>query len=450
MHKMVSDTEGSEGRMERLSKDAYERQSAATRDERMAWWRDARFGMFIHFGLYAQLGRNEWAIPFENIPVEEYEKLADQFQPKEDAPREWAALAKKAGMKYMVLTTRHHEGFSLWDSKVNPYNSVNHGPHRDIVREFVDACREFGLKIGFYSSLMDWHHPDGWRCAFDPEARVRFLDYIKALNRELLTQYGKVDILWYDCPMPMESWEGWDSLEMNQQMRELQPHILINDRSKLNEDFGTPEEHITKTDRDWEACMTFNGISWGYVDSAQARNYSYSAQQIIKMINTCCEGGGNLLLNIGPAPDGSVPEEAIEPLETVGRWLEENGRVVYGKQTRKIEWNKPYCGNAVSGSSSDGKTIYLWNWIWPTGGEMAIGGYQKAPKAIRLVRDGTPIAFEHRGHRILLKNLPAQSPDPHAGITMIEMEFDEMPPYQFASYYPQLHLGDDQAADVEK
>ena len=289
---------------QKLSKFDYEQQVASTRDQRMKWWRDARFGMFIHYGLYSQVGRNEWVMTLENIPIGEYEKKADNFQPKPGAPREWAALAKKAGMKYMVLTTRHHEGFSLWDSKANPYNSMNYGPKRDIVREFVDACREFGLGIGFYSSLMDWHHPDGWRCAFDTEARARFNRHIRDMNTELLTNYGKIDILWYDVSLPMENWEGWDSLELNQHMRSLQPDILINDRSHLPEDFGTPEEHITAADRDWEACMTFNGISWGYVDSKQAIPYSYNAQRILKMLSTCASGGGNLLLNIGPMPRG--------------------------------------------------------------------------------------------------------------------------------------------------
>jgi alpha-L-fucosidase len=428
----------------KLSKKDYEQQTAATRDARMAWWREARFGMFVHFGLYSQLGRHEWAMPLENIPVKEYEKMAETFQPQPGAPRKWAALAKAAGMKYMVLTTRHHEGFSLWDSKANPYNAVNYGPKRDIVREYVDACREYGLKIGFYSSLMDWHHPDGWRCAFDTEARRRFTQYIKALNTELLTQYGKIDILWYDVALPMESWEGWDSLELNQHMRSLQPDIIINDRSHLPEDFGTPEEHVTATDRDWEACMTFNGISWGYVDSKQAAPYSYNSQRILKMLQTCASEGGNLLLNIGPMPDGSVPVETVEPLTAVGQWLKENGKAVYGKLVKNAGWaDRAFGGNGVSGASSDGKSIYLWTTIWPTAGEMAIGGYFSAPKAVRLLRDGTPVEFEHKGHRILLKDLPKECPDPHAGVAVIEMEFDEKPQYLFGSYYPQLHGGKD-------
>jgi alpha-L-fucosidase len=426
-----------------LSKSEYEENVSQTRDNRMGWWRDARFGMFIHFGLYSQVGRNEWVMSLENYPINEYEKLAETFNPKPGAPREWAALAKKAGMKYMVLTTRHHEGFSLWDSKINPYNSVNYGPKRDIVREFVDACREFDLKIGFYSSLMDWHHPDGWKCAFDTEARLRFNAYIKELNRELMTQYGKIDILWYDVARPMEHWEGWDSLEMNQMVRELQPEIIINNRSRLDEDFGTPEEHLTAMDRDWEACMTFNGISWGYVDSMQAVPYSYNAQRIIKMLNTVTSGGGNLLLNVGPTPDGSVPTEVIKPLTTVGNWLKENGEAVYGRKDKSKYGNS----SGVCGASAKDNHVYLWNWIWPQDGEMAIGGFLTTVKSIKLLKNGMPLEFEQKGHRILLKNLPSQSPDTNAGITVLELEFEKAPEFYRASYYPQLHGGRDYAGE---
>lgn len=426
-----------------ISKPDYEELTASTRDNRMAWWRDARFGIFVHFGLYSQLGRNEWAMSLENYPISEYEKLANTFNPKPGAPREWAELASKAGMKYMVLTTRHHEGFSLWDSKVNPYNSVNYGPKRDIVKEFVDACHEFGLKVGFYSSLMDWHHPDSWRCAFDTEARARYNSYIKELNRELMSQYGKIDILWYDVSNPMESWEGWDSLELNQMVRELQPNIIINDRAHLPEDFGTPEGHITAAERDWEACMTFNGISWGYVDSEQATPYSYNAQQIIKMLNTATSGKGNLLLNIGPMPDGTVPKEAIEPLTTVGNWLSENGKAVYGNKD-KSSWST---GNGVCGSTYDGNCVYFWNWIWLKDSTITIGGFITPLKSARFVKDGTLIEFEQKGHRIILKNLPIDSPDKNANIAVVELEFNSKPEFVFASYYPQLHGGKDYAGD---
>ena len=427
-----------------LSKPEYERWTAETRDRRMDWWRQARYGMFVHYGLFSTVGRHEWGMVQENWPIEEYEKRADNFNPKPGAPREWAKLAKAAGMKYMVMITRHHEGFSLWDSKANPYNSVNYGPHRDLVREFVDACREFGLGIGFYSTCMEWHHPDSGRCAYDNEARKRYTQFLMDINTELLTNYGKIDILWYDVPAPMESWEGWDSLVRNQKLRELQPDIIINDRSRLPEDFGTPEEHVTPGERDWEACMTFNGLSWGYVDSEQVKPFSYSAQQIIKMINTCAANGGNLLLNIGPTPDGSVPEEAVEPLLKVGEWLKENGEAVYGKMIKGGGWgHAKFGGNGVTWASAKEGHVYLWNVIWPKDGTMAIGGYMNAPKKITLLKDGTPIDFEHKGHRIILKNLPKEIPDTICGITVLDMEFDEEPKYVFASYYPQLHGGEE-------
>lgn len=422
-----------------LSRPEYEKEIAASRDERMQWWRDARFGMFIHYGLYAQLGRNEWAMVCENIPVDEYKKLADSFAPKEGCCREWAALAKKAGCKYMVLTTRHHEGFSLWDSKVNPYNSVNFGPHRDIVREFVDACREFDLKIGFYSTLMEWYHPDSGICAYDNEARKRYLKYVRDLNEELLTNYGKIDILWYDVACPMTSWEGWDSLERNQYLRSLQPDIIINNRSLLPEDFGTPEGEIKADNRDWEACMTFNDISWGYVDEKQAASYSYTAPRIAAMLQRCSEQGGNLLLNVGPKPDGSVPEDVKEPLAKIGEWLAVNGEAVYGSLT-KNHGNR-FKPNGVAKPTIKGSNIYVWNQIWhPVDGKMAFGGYMNAPTRISFM-DGTPIDFEKKGDRIILYNLPAENPDKILGIPVIKMEFDKLPEYRFASYFPQLNGG---------
>ena len=213
--------------MNYISKKDYEIETAATRDRRMAWFREARFGLFIHYGLYSGLGTGEWSQANENYTVAEYEKFAKDFAPKKDCAREWCEMAKSMGAKYIVLTTRHHEGFSLWDSKVNPYNSYNYCG-RDIVREFVDACRENDLKIGFYSSLMDWHHPDSWRCKNDPEARVRFLQYIEDLNTELLTNYGKIDILWYDVSCPFESWEGWDSVNRNRRLRRSCPRACRN------------------------------------------------------------------------------------------------------------------------------------------------------------------------------------------------------------------------------
>ncbi|MCL2707774.1 MAG: alpha-L-fucosidase [Defluviitaleaceae bacterium] len=425
--------------MRLLPQPEYEETIKESRDERIGWWREARFGMFVHFGIYTALGRHEWAMALENWSAAEYEKFADRFNPAPGAPREWAKLALSAGMKYMVMTSRHHEGFSLWDSKANPYNSVNLGPKRDIVREYVEACREFGLKIGFYTSLIDWHNPDCGAAAYDGAARKRFTDYIYALNEELLTQYGKIDILWFDVASPMAHAEGWNSVEMIQRLRAMQPHIIVNDRARLPEDFGTPEEHITASSGDWEACMTFNGLSWGYIDSNQAGPYSYNACRILRMLNTCASGGGNLLLNIGPRPDGSVPPETIEPLEQVGRWLGRNGDCAYGKMDRSTAgWG---FGSGICGTSMKDNTIYLWNWIFPTDGELYVGGTTTRLIGARVLSTGEKVEFEQEKYRIKLKNLSERHRDGIAGVCVVALEFESKPEIIKFAATPALNRG---------
>lgn len=394
---------------------------AADRARRMAWWHEARFGMFVHWGLYAQLGRHEWAMNRERIPVAEYEKLAVTWKPKERPAREWAMLAKAAGMKYMVMTTKHHEGFCLWDSKQTDYNAVKHGPRRDLVREYVEACREFGLRIGFYYSLMDWHHPDGANCARDEAARRRFLDFTQGCVRELMSNYGKIDILWYDVSWPLKDAAAWETIKMDTMVRELQPDIIINNRAKLDEDFGTPEEHVTAAEagRAWEACMTFNG-SWGYMPAAVDW---HPVRKVLEMLQTATFGGGNLLLNIGPAPDGSIPPEAPERLIPVGKWLAQNGEAVYGAVDRaigKLEW-------MLTGQwSLKGNAAYYWCHRWP-GKELAIGGLRtKLLKASYLV-SGKTIAFEQSADRLILKGLPEKNPDEIAGVCVLKLEFESAP-----------------------
>src|SRR5215469_6262258 len=233
------------------------------RERRMKWWHEARFGMFIHFGLYSVLGRHEWAMEMEGIPVAEYEQLAKRFNPKPNAARAWARLAKQAGQKYMVMTTKHHEGFCHFDSKLTDYCAPKQAAGRDLVKEYVEAARAEGMRVGFYYSLMDWHHPDGARCATDEAARRRFVDYIHGQIHEILTNYGKIDVLWYDVAWPPEA-AGWESDKMNAMVFQLQPDIIVNNRNGLDGDFATPEQRIqASTDRAWESCMTMND-SWGY------------------------------------------------------------------------------------------------------------------------------------------------------------------------------------------
>ncbi len=388
---------------------------------RLKWWQEARFGMFIHWGLYSQLGRHEWVMNRERIPLKEYEKLADTWKPKRRPAREWARLAKKAGMKYMVMTTKHHEGFCLWDTQQTDYNAVRRGPGRDLVREYVEACREAGLKIGFYYSLMDWHHPDGAWCATNEKARRRFLDFTQGCVRELMSNYGKIDILWYDVSWPLRSPKLWESRKMTAMARRLQPHILVNNRAQLPEDFGTPEEHIREAEvgRAWEACMTFNG-SWGYMPSAIDW---HSTREVLAMLCRCAGGGGNLLLNVGPAPDGSVPREAPERLIPVGRWLAKNAEAVYGRTDRvqgRMEWNP--CGRGTI----EGKTLYWWVSRWP-GNRLTLAGLKTKVLKASCLATGKRIRFRQTGGRVVLSGLPRTSPDKIAGVTVIKLECASRP-----------------------
>jgi alpha-L-fucosidase len=268
------------------------------RARRMKWWHEAKFGMFIHWGLYSVVGRHEWVMENEAIPIGEYEQLAKRFNPRPNAAREWAKLAKRAGMKYMVMTTKHHEGFCHFDTKTTNYCAPKQAAGRDLVKEYVDAVRAEGLRVGFYYSLMDWHHPDGARCADNEAARRRFVDYTHAQLRELLTNYGKIDILWYDVPWPLEA-AGWESERMNQMVFQLQPDIIVNNRNRLPGDFSTPEQRIQTEEggRAWEACMTMND-SWGY----QAADDAWKTpKQVIRNLITGVSHPSNGKLRQPPA-----------------------------------------------------------------------------------------------------------------------------------------------------
>ncbi|HET6487826.1 MAG TPA: alpha-L-fucosidase, partial [Spirochaetia bacterium] len=363
-------------------------QAERTRAKRMAWWHEARFGMFVHWGLYSQIGRHEWVMNRERIPVEEYEKLADTWKPKERPMREWAKLAVDAGMKYMVMTTKHHEGFCLWDTKQTDYNAVRRGPGRDLVQEYVEACREAGLRVGFYYSLMDWHHPDGARCATHEKSRRRFLDFTQGCVEELMSNYGTIDILWYDVSWPLSSPKLWESAKMNAMVRRLQPKIIINNRSQLDEDFGTPEEQIqaAAAGRAWEACMTFNG-SWGYFPTAPDSDW-HSTRAVIGMLQNVAAGGGNLLLNIGPAPDGSVPRQAYDRLLPVGQWLGKHGEAVYGAVDR-IDGVLERWLNHGSWTLK-GTTAYYWTGRW-VGSEIVIGGLKTKVKRVTVLETGANV-----------------------------------------------------------
>ena len=383
------------------------------RERRMKWWHEARFGMFIHWGLYSVVGRHEWVMENEAIPVAEYEQLAKRFHPKPNAARDWARLAKQAGQKYMVMTTKHHEGFCHFDSKLTDYCAPKQGPGRDLVKEYVEAARAEGMRVGFYYSLMDWHHPDGARCATDEAARQRFVAYIHGQIRELLTNYGKIDILWYDVAWPLDA-KGWESDKMNAMVFQLQPDIIVNNRNKLDGDFTTPEQTITAASRPWESCMTMND-SWGYNKTDD--NWK-TPKTIVRNLITCSRDTGNYLLNIGPKPDGSIPEESVRIMTTVGRWMDKNGKSIY--QTEKCQ---PRRSNYAS-FTRNGNTLYMHNYFWP--GEAAtIGGMMTKVKSAHLLATGKEVKFEQDQFRVRFVGLPEKAPDDP--VTTIAIECDAEP-----------------------
>ncbi len=324
--------------------------------EKAPWFTDARFGMFIHWGLYALPARHEWVKNHEETSNEDYQKYFDHFDPDLYDPREWAQAAKNAGMKYMVLTTKHHEGFCLWDSALTDYKVTNTPIGRDLLREYVDAVREAGLKVGFYHSLIDWHHPDFTIDGVHPQRNHpdrdkldegkdlgRYREYLHGQVRELLTDYGQIDYLFFDFSYKNKNPDGiaegkgaeeWGSEELLAMVRELQPGIVVNDRLEIPGDFVTPEQYqpsgpLTNDDGTplaWEACQTLNG-SWGYYRD----NYNYkSVPMLLGMLIDGVSKDGNLLLNVGPTGRGYIDGVDVKTLEGIGEWMRLHGRSIYG------------------------------------------------------------------------------------------------------------------------
>ncbi|HTT62986.1 MAG TPA: alpha-L-fucosidase [Bryobacteraceae bacterium] len=389
--------------------------SDADRERRMRWWHEARFGMFIHWGLYSVLGRHEWAMEEEGIPVAEYQLLAKRFTPEPNAARAWARLAKQAGQKYMVMTTKHHEGFCLFNTRHTDYCAPKQACGRDLVKEFVEAVRGEGLRVGFYHSLMDWHHPDGARCLHDEAARRRFVDYVQGEIRELMTNYGKIDILWYDVAWPLDA-AGWESEKMNRMVFELQPDIIVNNRNKLPGDFSTPEQEIrsAQSGRAWESCMTMND-SWGY----QAADDAWKTpKQVVRNLALCARDGGNYLLNIGPRGDGSIPENSVRILTAVGHWMERNGPTIYETEPCRVR------SSEFAGFTRKGNTLYMHVHFWP-GETVALGGLVNKVLSAKLFASGQPVEFEQEPFRVRFKNLPKNPPDDP--VTVLAIECDSEP-----------------------
>jgi alpha-L-fucosidase len=384
---------------------------------RLDWFHTARYGMFVHWGPYSVAARGEWVRNRERIPQDEYRReYAEKFTADRYDPRAWVRLAKAAGMGYVVLTTRHHDGFCLWDTKTTDFSAKQLGPKRDLLAPFVEAVRAEGLKVGLYYSVADWHHKNyptayarDWpRTWPDPIKRDRFIAFYRAQLEELMTGYGKIDVLWYDgCgPAPM------GGAETNQRIYKLQPDILINERNGEPFDFRISEQNLNAKDGAWESAYTLND-NWGY--HAGDHNWK-SPKQVIFNLITCAKNGGNFLLNVGPKGDGTIPEESVKILESSGNWLRRNGEFLANSDRCAVGWNN---WGLVS---SRGRTVYLHVFHSP-GDELCFCELGNRVTFARLLDGGEPVPFEQRGERLFLTMSQPLS-DPIATTIALEVEGD--------------------------
>ena len=391
------------------------------------WFVHDRFGMFIHWGLYAIPARGEWAKTWEKIPEAQYQRYFEEFNPTRYDPAAWANLARRAGMKYAVLTAKHHDGFCLWDTKLTDYSATHTPAGRDLLRPYVEAFRAAGIKVGFYYSLLDWHHPQYTLDRHHPlrdlpdDAELRrnrslpaYVDYLHGQVRELLTGYGKIDILWFDFSFDDKRGEAWRAAELVQMVRSLQPGILLNNRltgaHELDNDAAggrlgdihTPEQLIPAEGiRDaqgnaavWEACVTLND-HWGY---CRDDHHFKTSAEVVRMLVECASKGGNLLLNVGPNARGEIQAEAQEVLDAAGRWVHINGESIEGAgmadSLAKPDWGR---------YTQRGKMLFAHVFERPMG-PLLVENMAGKVKRARLLADGSELSLNKPW------NVPQNSP----------------------------------------
>jgi len=389
------------------------------------WFNQARYGMFIHWGAYSVAGRGEWAANRERIPFGEYKQLyAEKFLAENYDPAAWAALAKEAGMGYAVLTTRHHDGFALWPTNTGDFHAGNLGPKRDLVGPFVDAFRKAGLRVGFYFSPADWYHPDypgpffrDWPGTGDWKsegARHRFIACYREQLRELMTHYGKIDYLWFDGCIP----ENLQSTEANEEMLRLQPHLLTNERNGAPWHVKVSEQAIKPAAPGvaWEACMTLND-NWAYHGGDKGWK---SPRQVVQMLTETASKAGNLLLNVGPKADGTIPGESAAILREAGDWLRRNGEAICASTRSPFTWSN--WGRVTT----HGNKVYLHVWNSP-GTELCFAEMKNRVLCARFLDGGGNVACEQRGERLFLRGLPCPLPDPIATTIVLEVEGEPEP-----------------------
>jgi alpha-L-fucosidase len=425
-------------------------ETPAERDHRMQWWRDARFGMFIHWGLYAvpageyqgkrskEIG--EWIMSWANIPRAEYEKFATEFNPvKFDAAR-WVSIAKTAGMKYIVITSKHHDGFAMFDSAVSDYDIVDRTPYgKDPMASLAAETKKAGLKFCFYYSIMDWHHPSQYVDAPDkdrtagnsqnkmlPGQKPVYVAYMKAQLKELITKYDPA-VLWFDGEW-VDWWTEEDGQDLYDYVRGLKPDIIINNRvgkgrkgmEGLNKsdrqyvgDFGTPEQQIPANGIkgvDWESCMTMND-TWGF--KSYDSNWK-STETIVRNLVDIASKGGNYLLNVGPTPEGEIPAPSVERLAGVGAWMKVNGEAIYGTTASPFAEQLPF-GRVTR----KGQRIYVSVFDWPAGHTITLPSWGASPTKAWLLATKAAVPLKAGADGVTL-TLPGTAPDAIASVIVIE------------------------------
>jgi alpha-L-fucosidase len=370
-------------------------------------WRDMKFGMFIHWGLYAIPARGEWVMNNEKIPAPEYARLAEQFNPQRFDADAWAQVARDAGMKYMVLTARHPDGFSLWNSpsSYGDFTSVKTAAKRDFVKEYVKACRKAGLKVGIYYSLMDWRFPGYFNPDGLPDNAQLMKKQCWGQVEELCSHYGKIDILWYDGGWlahqgtDADGARLWDSVRLNDMVRHYNRKTVINPRSGWEGDFRCNEGDARVTGPidplPWEKCLNLNRSSWGYNTKQNLMGF----EEVIGMVLDVVVRNGNVLLNVGPDADGVIPASHVERLRQVGVWMKDYGDSIYATRGGPFEPTEFY------GSTYRGKTIYIHARQWPADGKINLPAIGQKIKASSLLRGGK-VSVEQTGDGIMISVLP--------------------------------------------
>jgi alpha-L-fucosidase len=404
-------------------------ETPAQRSARLEWWRDARFGMFIHWGLYSQAagywdgkpsdGAGEWLMNDVRIPISQYEKLAPEFDPVKFNADEWVKIAKAAGMKYLVITSKHHDGFCMFNTKATTYNIVDATPwHKDPLLALSKACRRQGVRFCVYYSIMDWHmpaqrpdnndqeHPIHNPTSFVPDKKADYIQYIKTQLKELITQYHP-GLIWFDGQW-MKGWTGEDGRDLYAYLHSLDPALIVNDRVGGGAgDYETPEQRIPANGlgHEWETCMTMNG-TWGF--KRQDHDWK-STETLVRNLIDCASKGGNYLLNVGPTGEGLIPDASQERLKEVGEWMKINGDAIYGTSagpfTRQLPWGR--CTTKTSGKTT---TLYLHVFHWPSDGVLLVPGLKNEVKFARLLAGGKKLAVQNREDGLAI-SVPSTAPD---------------------------------------